>query len=179
MTKSVSSNSRGCCSAEKERLLPAGAACPELFRLIGCVLMPGIGVSILELHFLDILIRADDLVAHLHHQLERDVRFLDGDHHVVHVAAAALQQVADLRGCIVVAAESTLFTAFDRTDAKTIACCAGFAAQSSAEVRGPENWESRQMLRCSSSLSLAYEDFKMSIDCWIICLAALTAEAFN
>ena len=52
--------------------------------------------SCLELHARYFLIRAHNLVPHLHHQLKRDVRFLDCNHHVVDVAAIALQQVRDL-----------------------------------------------------------------------------------
>ncbi len=52
--------------------------------------------ALLELHARDFLIRAYDLVPHLHHQLKRDVRFLDGDHDVVNIAAIALQQIRDL-----------------------------------------------------------------------------------
>jgi hypothetical protein len=45
------------------------------------------------------LIRTYDLVSHLHHQLKRDVRFFNRDHHVMDVAAVTLQQVGDLLCC--------------------------------------------------------------------------------
>ena len=71
------------CSAQKKCLLRAATTQPKVLCLIGNVLKSCHCSSILELHFLDILIRADDLVAHLHHQLKRHIRFLHSDHYVV------------------------------------------------------------------------------------------------
>src|ERR1700691_3476878 len=55
-----------------------------------------VGWSALELHLLDVLISGHDFIANLHHHLEGGVRLLDRDHDRTHVAAAALQHVANL-----------------------------------------------------------------------------------
>ena len=56
----------------------------------------GLLAELLELHARYFLIRAYNLVPHLHHQLKGDVRLFDGDHDVVHIAAIAFQQIGDL-----------------------------------------------------------------------------------
>ena len=59
-------------------------------------MMPWFIVRRLELHARNFLIRADNLVSDLHHQLEGDVRLFHGDHDVVHITAIAFQQIGDL-----------------------------------------------------------------------------------
>jgi len=44
------------------------------------------------MHARDFLIRADNLVPHLHHHLKCNVRFFHRDHYVVYVAAVAFNK---------------------------------------------------------------------------------------
>jgi len=55
-----------------------------------------IELHFLELHLLDVLVRAYNLVANLHHELEGNVCLLDRDHHSAQVRIATLEQAANL-----------------------------------------------------------------------------------
>src|SRR5262249_12124162 len=51
---------------------------------------------LLKLHLRNSLVRLNDLVANLHHQLKRQIGFLDRHHCRVYVLAVSLQQFTDL-----------------------------------------------------------------------------------
>ncbi len=49
-----------------------------------------------KMEFVKLLVRLNDLVAHLHHQLERQVGFFHGDHRRVHILPIAIQHAGHL-----------------------------------------------------------------------------------
>lgn len=61
---------RGARTGQKKALLSRGTGRPELFYLLGSVAETCHNSSVLELHLLNILVCAHDLVANLHHELE-------------------------------------------------------------------------------------------------------------
>src|SRR5690242_12009806 len=83
-----------CCFRDK--LVTKSVTCFCAWLIDGMLVEMAIYVRLLKLQLRNFLIRVDDLVPHLHHQLKSNVRLFHCDHDVVNVLAVALHQFADL-----------------------------------------------------------------------------------